>query len=225
MKKLLPLLLLALAALFTPLASIAQTPPPVLSDTQLAEGLRSGFGTIITQTLTAGSIKVPAPKLMDEAEGLLVKANKADLSKRFNTALNDTVTRLTPKIAEALRASLKDLKFEDVNALLSGSSKAGTQFFQKSVQSSLRDTLLPVIRREIATANLTTSAKAMLDAAYPGGVKGATTAIGNLDYHIRDRAIAEAFKLIGEREAAVRKNPGLLTGNTLAQKVFATAAK
>jgi len=226
MKLPLPLLLLALVAVFTPFVSTAQTPPPpALSDTQLAEGLRSGLGTLITQGITTGSIKVAPPKLLAESEPLLVKANKADVLKQFNTAMSDTVTRLTPKVTEAIRASLKDLKIEDAKALLAGSPNAATQYFQKAVQSSLKDSFLPVVRREISTAELTKKANAVIAAAYPAGVKGATSAVGDLDYHVRNQVIEQSFKLIAAQEAAVRKDPALLKGNTLAQKVFATAKK
>lgn len=191
----------------------------------MAEGFRSGFGMMVTQAVTPATVKVAPPKLFVAAGPILAEAKKSDVMTRFETALNDTVARVVPKAADELRNSLKGLKIEDTHATLAGSKKAGTEFWQKAAQGALRDALLPVIRREMTATELTGKANAVLNAAHPAGVRGGTAAVGTLDYHIRDRVAAECFRLIGEREAAVRADPTLLKGNTLAQAVFSAQKK
>lgn len=225
MKPLIPLLLAAVAAVFSPLVSTAQTPAPTFTDAQLIEGIKSGLGLMVTQTVVQDSLKPGSPTLLAKASEELTKANKADTVKRYDAAMADVVRRLTPQVADALRNSLKNMKVEDPKALLGGSSRALTQAWQQSSRSAVREAFLPAVRKEITSADLKGKAKAMLDAAYPAGVKGATTAVENLDYHLRDRLTDEAFKLLATKEAQVRANPDLLKGNALAQKIFAAYKK
>lgn len=225
MKPLILRLLAAVAAVLCPLASIAQTPAPTFTDAQLIEGIKSGLGLMVTQTVVQDSLKTGSPTLLAKASDELTKANKSDPVKRYDVAMADVVRRLTPQVADALRNSLKTMKVEDPKALLGGSSKALTEAWLKSSRSAVREALLPAVRKEITSADLKGKANTMLDAAFPMGVKGATKAVENLDYHLRDRLTDEAFKLLAAKEAQVRANPDLLKGNALAQKVFAAYKK
>ncbi|MET0263716.1 MAG: DUF4197 family protein [Rariglobus sp.] len=232
MKSPLPSLLLVSSIVFAPFAAVAQTAPtasvakePALTPAQINQGFKSGLTTIVNQALTPTAIKVPAPKLFAEAEAPLVKANKAAIYQRFNAALTETVNKTTPRAAELIKNAVKDLKIEDATPLLSGSSDAGTQFLRKAVQASVREALLPIIKQAATGAGLAVKAREVFSTLDAAGVKGGAKAISDLEEHVYKQVIDQSFKQIAQREAAVRAQPDLLTGNALGQKVFALAKK
>ncbi len=225
-------LLFVSAVVFAPLALVAQTSPaapattvPALSPQQLNEGFRTGFNTIVTQALVPGAIKVSTPPLLANSGPILAKANKTEVLTDFNSALSETVGKVVPKAVDLIKTALKDVKIEDAKILLSGAPDAGTQFLRKAVGASVREALLPLVKQTTAATDLVAKAKTVLETMEPRGVKGGTRMIADLEDYVCNQVIAQSFKLIAQKEAAVRANPALLTGNVLAQKVFALYKK
>ncbi len=193
---------------------------PALSVTQLNEAIRSGLNTIVTQAFASGELKVALPSLLKKAQADLVKEKKDASLIAFNKAMEETVSKLRPQAADLLNKAIRDLKFDDPKAILSDSPDGCTDFLRKNVESSVREALLPLVKKATAATDLATKAKAVLNTMNPNGVKGGAMMIVGLDDHVCKQVIAESFKLIAQKEKAVRANPALLTGNTLAQKAF-----
>lgn len=233
MKSPLRLLCFISAVACAPLALFAQTAPtlpakpalPALSPAQLNEGFKSGLISIVNEALVPTSIKVPAPALVAKAEADLAAKKKADTLKAFNAALADSVAKVAPQVADLIKKTLREMKIEDAKPLLAGGRDAGTHFLRKAVSASVQSTLLPAVKRVTASTDLANKGRAVLNAIEPLGVKGGNSMIVELDDYICNQVLAQSFKMIAAKEAAVRADPTLLKGNVLAQKVFALAGK
>ena len=227
-------LLFIVAIAFAPLAVVAQTTPstpvkpPALSPQQLNDGLKAGLTAIISQALVADAIKVEMPTVLAKAEPGLVKNNKGALVTDFTKALAETMSKVTPKAFDLIKSAMRDVKVENAPVLLSGGPDAGTQFLRKAAGSSLRMSVLSAVKQATSGSGLVTKARTALAATNPYGVNGVDNGarmLVTLEDYICDQVINQSFKLITEKEAIVRANPALLTGNALAKKVFETCKK
>lgn len=224
-------LFFTLSAAFAPFTAHAQpspvapaaAPTPALTSAQLNEGLKSGFTLIVSQALVPTSIKVPTPKVVTKAGAALAKNGKEAMLADFNKALAEVVAKSAPKAVDLIKNSTKDLKVTDAQALLTGPSDGCTTLFRKTVKDSVRDGLLQVVKQASTGAGLVAKARTLLTESHPQGlnaVDGGARTLVDMEDSVCNQIIDQCFKLIAQKEATVRANPSLLTGNALAQKVF-----
>lgn len=193
---------------------------PVLSAQQISEGFRSGLGVIVAQALVPDAVSIKQPSLITKSRTTLVKEGKEGVLADFEKAFEQTVSKAAPEAAELIKKELKDVKIPDAAALLSGASNAGSEFLRKAVTSSVRQDLMPLVKKASGDTNLVTKARAVVNAIDERGVKGSAMMITTLEDHVCKQVIEASFKLIATREAAVRANPELLGNNPLPKKVF-----
>ena len=233
MKSLLRFAFIGSAMLVAPLALHSETPAAPaapaatsgFSAQQLTDALRSGLGSIITQSLAQGKITVPAPSALAKVETAVSKSGNAESASGFSSALSAAVAKITPQTGGAMQSVLKDVKIEDAQAVFAGGPDAATQYFKKHAGAALREKLMPIVKQATASSGVADKAKAMLEAAGPLAGLGGSKAVGDLDGYVCDQVIKQSFALMAKEEAAVRANPALLTGNPLAQKAFALFKK
>jgi len=219
--------------LLAPFALQAETTPAPaapaaasgFSAQQLTEALKSGLGTIITQSLSQGKITVPAPSALAKIETAVSKTGNAEAASGFSGALAAAVAQVTPQTGGVMQGVLKDMKIEDAQAVLSGGPDAATQYFKKHAGAALREKMLPIVKQATASSGVATKAKAMLEAAGPLAGLGGNGAVADLDGYVCDQMLKQSYALMAKEEAAVRANPALLKDNPLAQKVFALFKK
>lgn len=220
--------LLFTAILVAPLALHADSAPvvalPALSTQQLADGLKSGLGAIITQALGENKLTVTPPSALAKIETAVAKTHP-EAATGFSAALSAAVAQVAPQATGLLQTALKDLKIEDAKTVLSGGPDAATQYLKKTAGPVVREKLLPLVKQATAASGLAEKAKAMLGEAGPFAALGGGKAAADLDGYVCDQVIAQSFALMAKQEAAVRANPALLTNSPLAQKVFALFKK
>lgn len=223
-------LLWALAVALVPAFVSAQTPAapaakPTFTEAQLQDGLRSGLTTIATQAIKAGSIKVPTPSMMTKNKAVLEANKKVDVLTRFESTLDTVTKRLEPKVLDEIRKAIKNAKIADAGAAMDAGPKGATEALKKAAMSSLKDSVLPIVRTEMTSADLAGKARAVFLAIKPEGMPDSNRVVVDLDYAIRGAMLDQAFALMAKEEAAVRADPSLLKGNAVAQKLFAAYKK
>jgi hypothetical protein len=206
------------------------TPVPVVpggfSAQQLADGLRAGLGSVISQSLGSGTLNVTPPPALAKIQAALSKTGNTATSAGFEEALKAAVAQLSPQVAGLLKSDLTAIKPDEAPAVLSGGPDAATKFLQQKYGPVLKEKLLPLVKQATAASNTAAKAKEMLAAAGPllAGFAG-NKAVTGLDDYLCDQVLAQSFALLAKQEAAVRANPALLKDSPLAQKVFAAFKK
>lgn len=219
--------------LVAPLALHAETPavPAAPAATsgfsaqQLTDALRSGLGSIITQSLAQGKITVPAPSALAKVETAVSKTGSAESASGFSSALSAAVAKIAPQTSGVMQSVLKDVKIADAQTVFAGGPDAATQYFKKHAGAALREKLMPIVKQATASSGVADKAKAMLEAAGPLAGLGGGKAVSDLDGYVCDQVLKQSFALMAKEEAAVRANPALLKDNPLAQKAFALFKK
>lgn len=195
------------------------------STQQLTDALKSGLGSIITQSLAQGKITVTPPSALAKVETAVAKTGNTESASGFSSALSAAVAKIAPQTSGVMQSVLKDVKMEDAQAVLSGGPDAATQYFKKHAGAALREKMLPIVKQATAASGVAEKAKAMLAAAGPLAGLGGNSAVADLDGYVCDQVLKQSFGLMAKEEAAVRANPTLLKDNPLAQKVFAMFKK
>ena len=195
------------------------------STQQLTDALKSGLGSIITQSLAQGKVTVPAPSALAKVETAVSKTGNTESASGFSSALAAAVAQVTPQTGGVMQTVLKDMKIEDAQTVLSGGPDAATQYFKKHAGAALREKMLPIVKQATASSGVATKAKEMLAAAGPLAGLGGNGAVADLDGYVCDQVLKQSYALMAKEEAAVRANPTLLKDNPLAQKVFALFKK
>jgi len=239
MKTLLRFALLGSAIWVAPLGLTAATPvapatapvapapaaPGGFSIQQLADGLKAGLGSMITQSLGSGTLTVTPPPALAKIQTALSKTGNAAAGAGFEEALKAAVAQVSPQVAGLLKSDLAAVKPEDAQGLLAGGPDAATKFLQQKIGPSLREKLLPLVKQATASSSAAAKAKEMLAAAGPLAGFGTSKVVNDLDGYLCDQVLAQSFALVAKQEAAVRANPALLKDSPLAQKVFAAFKK
>ena len=213
------------AATPAPAAAPAPVAPGGFSAQQLADGLKAGLGSVITQALGSGSLTVTPPPALAKIQAALSKTGNAATGAGFAEALSAAVTQVSPQVAGLLKGDLAAIKPEDAQGLLTGGPDAATKFLQQKIGPALKDKLLPLVKQATAGSNTAAKAKEMLAVAGPFAGLAGNKAVNDLDGYLCDQVIAQSFAMMAKQEAAVRANPALLKDSPLAQKVFAAFKK
>jgi hypothetical protein len=205
------------------------TPAPVVpggfSAQQLADGLRAGLGSVISQSLGSGTLNVTPPPALAKIQAALSKTGNTATSAGFEEALKAAVAQLSPQVAGLLKSDLTAIKPDDAPGVLSGGPDAATKFLQQKYGPTLKEKLLPLVKQATATSSTVAKAKEMLAVAGPFAGLAGNKAVNDLDGYLCDQVLAQSFALMAKQEAAVRANPALLKDSPLAQKVFAAFKK
>ena len=220
MKSLLRFALVGSVICVAPLGLSAATPAPAaapvapapvapggFSAQQLADGLKAGLGSVITQALGSGSLTVTPPPALAKIQAALSKTGNAATGAGFAEALSAAVAQVSPQVAGLLKSDLSTIKPEDAQSVLSGGPDAATKFLQQKMGPALKDKLLPLVKQATAASSMAAKAKEMLAAAGPvlAGFTG-NKAVNGLDEYLCDQVLAQSFALVGKQEAAVRAN-------------------
>lgn len=183
-------------------------------------------------------VKIPLPENLQKAEGLIRKAGGDKIANDLITSMNSAATKAAPKTAEIFVDAIDKMTLEDAQKILSGNENAATDYFKENTTSSLKKMITPIIQ-EAMKQNQVAGYYDAFNGYYKqygkglvenSGVMGLAKNFGvdsylpgssdqNLDDYVTQNAINGLFKMIAEKEAAIRSNP-LAQTTSLLKQVF-----
>jgi len=186
--------------------------------------------------LNNSSVKIPLPENLQKAEGLIRKVGGEKMADDLINSMNSAATKAAPETAKIFVDAIDKMSLEDAQKILAGNENAATDYFKSNTTSSLKKLITPIIQgtmkdnqvakyydafngyyKEYGKGVVDNSAVAGLaknlgvDSYLPG------TSDQNLDEYVTDKAIDGLFKMIAEKEAAIRSNPVAQTTSLLKQ--------
>ena len=152
------------------------------------------------------------------------------------TSMNTAATKAAPKTAEIFVDAIDKMTLEDAKKILAGNENAATDYFKANTTSSLKKMITPIIQETMKQNQVAgyydsfnnyykQYGKGLVDSS---GVMGMAKNLGvdsylpstsdqNLDEYVTNRAIDGLFKMIAQKEAAIRSNPVAQTTSLLKQ--------
>jgi len=183
-------------------------------------------------------VKIPLPENLQKAEGIIRKAGGDKMADDLINSMNSAATQAAPKTAEIFVEAIDKMSLSDAQKILAGDENAATDYFKSNTVTSLKKMITPIIQ-ETMKQNQVASYYDSINSFYKTNAKDFvdnSTVMGmakdfgvdsylpgsseqNLDEYVTEKAIDGLFKMIAEKEAAIRSNP-LAQTTSLLKKVF-----
>jgi len=117
----------------------------------LEQGARQAITTLGRENGFFGdpSVKIGLPKNFTRAEKFLRGVGYGQKIDDLILAMNRAAETATPKAQELLLESIRKMSISDAKAVLTGGDNAATEYFRKSTEAKLTETLMPVVKSVI----------------------------------------------------------------------------
>lgn len=181
-------------------------------------------------------VKIPLPENLQKVEGLIRKAGGDKVANDLINSMNSAATKAAPKTAEIFVDAIDKMSLADAQKILNGGKNAATDYFKNNTTGSLKKMIAPIVQ-ETMKQNQVAGYYDTFNGYYKQYGKGLVdnSSVGNLaksfgvdsylpgssdqnlDEYVTDRAIDGLFKMIAEKEAAIRSNPVEQTTSLLKQ--------
>lgn len=177
----------------------------------LKEALRVGTETVVGQLGAPDGfnadpqVRVPLPKTLDDAKGLLSRVGLSGTLDDLELRMNRAAEQATPKAQQLFYDAITSMTLDDAKKIYDGPDDAATRYFQGRMTPDLRTAMRPIVDETLAEV---------------GAVKVYNQVVGraqslpfapnvNLDLtgHVLDEALEGLFLYIAREEAAIRNQP------------------
>jgi len=196
-----------------------------LSDATTASGLKEALQVATERAVHSTSqtggfldnpqirIKLPG-KLETMANGLRAVGMGGEVDQlevAMNHAAEQAAGEATPIFVDAIKA----MTFEDAAGILRGNDTAATTYFKQKTTAPLRAKFRPVVDTAMSKVGVAQQYEALVGqyTSLP------FTSAPKLDLtgYVTDQALAGLFKIVGDEEKSIRKNPAARTTDLLKQ--------
>lgn len=198
----------------------------------LKEALSKGVDFAVTELgaengyLNNPLVKIPLPDNLAKIETLARKAGGDEIIDDLINSINNAATTAAPKTANILLEAVKSMNLEDATKILSGNNTAATDFFEKNTTTDLQKLINPIIENSMKE-NQVAKYYTIVNDFYKSNVESYTKDSSIMEYasklgvdsyipkssdedlngFVTQKAISGLFKMIAEKESAIRENP------------------
>jgi hypothetical protein len=186
-----------------------------LSDSTTASGLREALSLATERAVATTSkpggflddpklhIKLPG-KLDTMANGLRavgMSAQVDELEVAMNHAAEKAAGEATPVFVDAIKA----MSFEDAAGILRGNDTAATSYFKKKTTEPLRTKFRPIVDSAMQNVGVTKMYESLVGQYTSTPFTSAPKL--DLNGYVTDQALSGLFKVVGDEEKRIRKDP------------------
>lgn len=162
-------------------------------------------------------VRIPLPGVLNDAAKLLKATGQQKKVDELVTAMNRAAEQAVPKAKNLLVSTAKSISVEDAIKIVRGGETSVTDYFSGKTRQPLGEQFLPIVTRATEKVALADKYNAVAGkAGQLGLLKGDDT---NIQRYVTGKALDGLYKLIGEEEKKIRRDP-IGTGSAILKKVF-----
>lgn len=162
-------------------------------------------------------VKIELPGYLKDAAKLLKATGQGARLDELVTAMNRAAEAAVPAAKPLLVKAVKDMSVEDGLKILRGGDDSATQFFADKTREPLGQQFLPIVTKATERVSLADKYNAVAKKASGFGLVRGDDA--NIQQYVTARALDGLYRIIGEEEKKIRKDP-VGTGSAILKKVF-----
>lgn len=167
--------------------------------------------------LNNDKVRVPLPKILEQARPLLKMTGKAQQLDELVVQMNHAAEAAVPMAKPLLLDAVKSMTITDAKNILTGGDTSVTDFFRSRTQEKLAVQFQPVVKKVTDKSGLATQYNTAMSLAPKLGVLAKDQA--TVEGYVTKRALDGLYTMIAEEEKAIRADP-IGTGSKLIGKVF-----
>lgn len=172
-------------------------------------GAENGF-------LKNDKVRIPLPGILEQARPLLKMTGKASQLDDLELAMNRAAEAAVPMAKPLLVNAVKSMSVTDAKNILTGGDTSVTNFFREKTSAELAVKFLPIVKKVTDRSGLSAKYNNVMGqvSKFGGGQQPAT-----VESYVTQRALDGLYKMIGEEEKAIRRDP-IGSGSAIIGKVF-----
>lgn len=162
-------------------------------------------------------VKIELPGYLKDAAKLLKATGQGARLDELVTAMNRAAEAAVPAARPLLVRAVKDMSVEDGLKILRGGDDSATNFFADKTRVPLHAQFLPIVTKATEKVALADKYNAVAKKASSFGLVRGDDA--NIQQYVTGKALDGLYRLIGEEEKKIRRDP-VGTGSAILKKVF-----
>lgn len=184
----------------------------------LERGARKAIATLGRENGYFGDpkLKIGLPKNFAKAERILRSMGHGQKIDDLVLAMNRAAETAAPQAQELVLESIKKMSVGDAKQILTGGGHAATDYFRKTTETQLAETLMPVVKSVTEKSDLARSYNSLAGTLAKFGIKSEQSTI---ESYVNKKALDGIYTRIGDEERNLRANPTQYAGSLLG-KVF-----
>jgi len=196
-----------------------------LSDSTTASGLREALKLATERAVASTSkeggfldnprIRIPLPGKLDSMAGALRAIGFGSQVDELEVGMNRAAERAAAEATPVFVDAIEGMSFQDAAGILRGSNTAATDYFKRKTTEPLRQRFRPIVDQAMQNVGVAKQYESLV------GQYGSTpfASVPKLDLtgYVTDQALAGLFKIVGDEEKRIRKDPAARATDLLRQ--------
>ncbi len=193
----------------------AAAPPIVLTDADVARGLRQalvqGADRAVLQLgrengfLANHAVSIPLPPSLARADIVLRKVGMSKYSDQLIVAMNRAAEQAVPEARALLVEAVERITIADAKAILTGPEDAATRYFRRHTEAALTLRLQPIVQQATVRVRVAEAYNQYAGRAARFGLIRKEDA--DLNAYVSRKALDGLYFTIAEEERAIRRHP------------------
>jgi hypothetical protein len=163
------------------------------------------------------ALKIPLPPSLQKAERAMRMLGMGRQADELVLSMNRAAEAAVPEAKTLLVNAVKDMSIEDAKGILTGGKTSATDFFRNKTETKLTERFMPIVKATTDKAGLAQQYNQYAGTAAQFNLVDKNQA--NVEQYVTQQSLDRLYKLIGDKEQAIRANP-LQAGSDLLKKVF-----
>jgi hypothetical protein len=163
------------------------------------------------------AVRIPLPPALKDAAKLLKTLGQGKRVDELVLAMNRAAEAAVPKAQALLVQTARQLSVKDALQMVRGGETSVTQYFEQKTRTPLSQQFLPIVTEATSKVSLAAKYNAVAEKAMAFKLVKAEDA--KLEPYVTAKALDGLFRLIGEEEKKIRRDP-IATGSKLLRAVF-----
>jgi hypothetical protein len=186
-----------------------------LTEKDIAEGLKEalkvGSERVVAQVgrnngyLNDNAIHIVLPSNIQKVHDTLNKVGLGKYTKELEVKMNHAAEVAAPKAKQLFWVAIKDMRWQDVQAIYKGKDDAATQYFKNKMTPELKRMMKPVVDQALAEVGVVKAYKQVL--VQYEQIPFAPKVQFDLTGYVMDKGIHGIFFYLAKEESAIRKDP------------------
>jgi hypothetical protein len=189
----------------------------------LKEALTRGADTAVAQLGVKDgfygnpALKIPLPKNLQKASKAMRMLGMDKQADELVLAMNRAAEAAVPQAKPLLVDAVKGMTLDDARGILTGGPTSATDFFRKKTEAQLTERFTPIVKATTDKVGLAQQYNRFGEMAAQFNLVDKSQA--SVEQYVTQQSLDRLYRLIGEKEQAIRANP-LQAGSDLLKQVF-----
>ena len=198
-----------------------------LSAATTASGLKDALRVATEQAVASTSktggfldnpeIRIPLPGKLETMATALRAVGMGAQVDELEVSMNHAAEKAAAEATPVFTKALTDRSFKDAAGILNGGDTAATKYFQKTTSAELATRFRPIVDQAMAQTGVVKQYDALVSSY--ASTPFASAPKLDLGGYVTDQALAGLFKVMGDEEKQIRKDPAART-TSLLKEVF-----